>query len=886
MHDLMESIMPLMKNPLHKICWLLFLQQCYGIATAEMLPFTIPWNLDNNSISNVSSVFEPTHSSTARIIVSDDGHYASDGNRIRFWGVNIASSAAFPPKEKAQKIANRMAYFGINAVRFHHLDNTWSGSIIDYSAGNSLTLNEQNLDRLDFFIAALKSKGIYSNINLLCSRNFKGTDGLHPDVESMDWKASHALGFFDEGARNLQKQFAIDLLTHVNPYTGLSYSKDPAIAFVEINNENGLIHAWHSRYLDSLPTHYEQVLSKQWNQWLVSKYGNTETLLNYWETIDEPIGASLVTDVIAEGWNLEVHGEALASLDVQNSTATLRVTQTDEAAWHVQFNYPGLEVASNQIYTLRFSMRASDARNANISLMQAHDPWQNLGFNASLSLSTEWQDFEFTITGIDSDVNARLNFGELGSQTGEIQIRNLTFSTGGKLGLLPEGISLENQNLPILLSDEGSLIKKRTDWIRFLYETEATYWSDMKTFVKNIGYEGIIWGTTTMNSTPHLQSEMDANDSHAYWKHVQFPGNDWDPIDWFVENESMVNDLNGGVIPNLAWQRVAGKPHNVTEYQHCSPNQFTSEASLFLSTYASLQDWDGLYLFHYGSESDDWDRGYFNGFFDMDQHPAHLVNAAIGAVVFRRFDIQPAEKVLNIPYSTDTDFNLAASKGSAWNVGDARHLDLSNRIPLLHRVQMQLLVGENAATEFDSSEWIELPDSENIPIVSDTGQINWDHTLPQRSVVSVDTDRFKAVWGFQSGKIWAWPGLHMQFYNTQKDWCTASVILLDGESFQNLSEGGSGLIVTTGNTENTNMGWTSPEKISVGNQWGTTPTLVENISGFVMFEVPPSQLKVWSLDENGNRLQALPVATHELGAKVTLGGKFGSLWYEFQIDAH
>lgn len=38
----------------------------------------------------------------------------------------------------------------------------------------------------------------------------------------------------------LQKDYARQLLTHRNPYTGLEYRNDPAIVIVEINNENAL----------------------------------------------------------------------------------------------------------------------------------------------------------------------------------------------------------------------------------------------------------------------------------------------------------------------------------------------------------------------------------------------------------------------------------------------------------------------------------------------------------------------------------------------------------------------------------------------------------------------------------------------------------------------
>ena len=42
----------------------------------------------------------------------------------------------------------------------------------------------------------------------------------------------------------MEKEYARELLSHVNPYTGMSYLKDPVVAVVELNNEDAL---WRAR---------------------------------------------------------------------------------------------------------------------------------------------------------------------------------------------------------------------------------------------------------------------------------------------------------------------------------------------------------------------------------------------------------------------------------------------------------------------------------------------------------------------------------------------------------------------------------------------------------------------------------------------------------------
>lgn len=52
------------------------------------------------------------------------------------FGVSISRGVpAFPSQEDADPIAARLAKFGVNIVRFHHLDATWySTALIDYNS--------------------------------------------------------------------------------------------------------------------------------------------------------------------------------------------------------------------------------------------------------------------------------------------------------------------------------------------------------------------------------------------------------------------------------------------------------------------------------------------------------------------------------------------------------------------------------------------------------------------------------------------------------------------------------------------------------------------------------------------------------------------------------
>ncbi|MFB0503603.1 MAG: hypothetical protein ACETWE_07200, partial [Candidatus Bathyarchaeia archaeon] len=181
---------------------------------------------------------------------------------------------------------------------------------------------------------------------------------------------------------------------------------------------------------------------------------------------------------------------------------------------------------------------------------------------------------------------------------------------------------LEDSTVQIFTQgDFGSrTLAARTDWVEFLYGLEERYFSGMHSYIKEeLGAKSLIIGTVVGCSTPNIMSKLDVIDTHAYWQHPIFPGTPWDPSDWYVVNEPMVNHPSDGTIPWLALKRVYGKPHIVSEYNHPAPNMYDAETALTLATYAALQDWDGIFLFDYGSR-DNWDSKRMRGYFDIDQH--------------------------------------------------------------------------------------------------------------------------------------------------------------------------------------------------------------------------------------------------------------------------
>ena len=247
-----------------------------------------------------------------------NGHLATpDGTRFRFWGVNLAGwttgSALLPPHKDAEVYASTLARLGVNCVRFQFLDlpdqvrprpgaparqgappagsqrNRAIGGepqrplgLIDGSRDDSRTMNPEQLDRMDYLVYQLKLNGIYTDFNLNVGREYKSGDGV--EGSSLIGVAK-AITYFDPRLIELQKEYARQLLTHTNPYTKTAYSDEPAIAIVEIVNENSVLEFWQRDWfrgnltpeqrprlqLDLTPYH-KKLLTTQYNAWLTKTY--------------------------------------------------------------------------------------------------------------------------------------------------------------------------------------------------------------------------------------------------------------------------------------------------------------------------------------------------------------------------------------------------------------------------------------------------------------------------------------------------------------------------------------------------------------------------------------------------------------------------------------
>lgn len=870
----------------------------------RLFAFVLPWDDGEETVTSLSGRLDKPAGKFGYVNAGEDGHLYVGGRRIRFLGVNIVGRAAFPEKEDAEKVAARLAKFGINIVRFHHMDASWETfNIFDKTFGDTRHINQEALDRLDYFISKLKEKGIYVDLNLLVGRLFKSADGLPDEIELVDWKDQQVLGFFVDEVKMLEMEYAKQLLTHRNPYTGLTYAEDPAVAFVEIVNEQGLIQGWLDGALDRLPEVFRRRLAEKWNDYLRLKYGSDLNLSKAWEVEDgEPQEEMLENGSFEkgmEGWSFEVHDGAVAQSGLVDGpdgkrALEVRVTNLGSENWHVQFNYPHLEVKAEVNYLVKFMARADRKVSISVGIMQAHEPWNSLSNRIVLELTSEWKEYEVALIASVSEMDARLDISNLGAALATYQFCSFSMKAFGGYGL-KEGEGLVGSNVSIFeLGEFGKRsFKARMDWVEFLYQLEQDrYFVEIGMYLKEeLGVRALVIGTIVGCSTPNIMSKLDVVDTHAYWQHPAFPGAPWDPENWYVVNEPMVNHPEDCTIPWLSLKRVYGKPHLVSEYNHPAPNFYDSETAVTLATYAALQDWDGIFLFDYGS-GDDWNSMRIRGFFDIDQHPAKMATMILAHMIFVRGDVTPAKELVATGLDEKREVELIANgKVSAWNLPDGRYAGISGDTALVHRTALIIDGGEGRINA-----------SSYGPVyISDNNEITWNATDRKKGVLLVNTTMSIAVVGFGGGESFDFGSVVIGPGDTLLDgWCVVAISVVDGKSFNNFSKL---LLVTAGYTTNTGMrvreydggkeiafGSTDLIKIgeqrgpiTCGNDWGRAPTLVEGIQATIKIRTSRDIL-VYALDGVGKRTKQVQVSDNNGYKEFIVGREFETIWYEIATE--
>jgi len=210
------------------------------------------------------------------IRLSEDGNdfVRGDGQPIRFWGGSTYVQRLAREKKNQGPLehhARFLAKRGVNVVRLH-------GAIQPTAPGAKVTdVNETELDEIYRLVAAMRKAGIYTAISPYWAI---------PARAQKDWGVADstagnctALLFFDPVLQKGYKAWLKRIYADVNPYTGIPLAKDPAVAIIQIQNEDSMLF-W---TMQSVKGQALANLRKMYGDWVLKKHGSFDKAMAAWQ---------------------------------------------------------------------------------------------------------------------------------------------------------------------------------------------------------------------------------------------------------------------------------------------------------------------------------------------------------------------------------------------------------------------------------------------------------------------------------------------------------------------------------------------------------------------------------------------------------------------------
>ena len=135
-------------------------------------------------------------------------------------------------------------------------------------------------------------------------------------------------------------------------------------------------------------------------------------------------------------WRFEQHGRAKGSITAAGDELVFDVTVVGDKQWHVQCFQTRLDLQNDAEHTLKFKARADAPRKVVVQAQMDEKPWDMIGLNKEVELTTEWKDHEFTFTVAGATPNrSRVGF-VLGGATGRVRVKDVVLTAEPK----PEGL--------------------------------------------------------------------------------------------------------------------------------------------------------------------------------------------------------------------------------------------------------------------------------------------------------------------------------------------------------------------------------------------------------------------------------------------------------------
>jgi hypothetical protein len=272
--------------------------------------WAIEYNLfdrfSSNAMLDLRYLNENTAGENGFIQRAADGRSFVDGQGkpIRFWATNGGDITRNMSDGDLARYARFLAKMGVNMIRYH-------GGVHPKSA--NAKLDEPDLSEINSIwrvVAAMKKEGIYTVI----SPFWPGFVDEMPAAWGLGQYQGKiqpwALMYFNDRMKNAYKKWLEVLYTRVNPYTNIALKDDPAVALIQIKNEDSVLFWTIQAVKDDLKALIEQ----KFHDWAKAKYTSIDEAYKAWDGVkistDNPAAGRLGTYIIWEATQPQTGGKA------------------------------------------------------------------------------------------------------------------------------------------------------------------------------------------------------------------------------------------------------------------------------------------------------------------------------------------------------------------------------------------------------------------------------------------------------------------------------------------------------------------------------------------------------------------------------------------------
>ncbi|MFK5891811.1 MAG: beta-galactosidase [Pseudomonadota bacterium] len=770
-----------------------------------------------------------------------------DDQRVRFWGINLSPPMVFPINQKeSERLASRLEVLGFNLVRLHALDmvpkKTFM-SVFEKTTKSYPVLNKKNIKALKMLVNSLKKHGIYIDLVLKLGYTFNSDkDCIYinkkkqcvpsPDVTTNKYKTpgkipsnSKPLDLFNHEMIELQKKYFSLIIDH--------FKNDPVLAMVEISNENSLIETF-TKNDKRIPPLYAEELDGLWTKWLENKYGSVAKLKSVWSRSKYGINTKELlknTDFkvkkgrYPENWLLTqwaLNGDSHWGRwqVTKNDVLKINIDRIPEKYWYMFITQQGQQIYEGDLYSINIRAKSNPPRTIQIGVNAEVNgkTVQANRFKQNLQLTSDYKNYSICFKSTINNKNSRITILPIqkNSVPGELWIDKISFSKAKpKIDLNMKFTRFEEFSRPNVTSKNmcPESQEKELDYLKFLVDTEKNYYENMKLYInQEIGLKVPITGTQAnyggLLGSKIISDVMDYADVHYYWDHTKTKNRDIE--NWWMENKSMVDNLNDSLFHTIASTRINNMPYTISEYGMNLVNEYAHEGFVLGAAYGAYQDIDAIIVFDYnagGSGTDSRKRmqpDRLTNWYNILGDARSEVLMPVAAAIFRNTHLigSAQERILNV--DNDTRYKPILNGVSIRNhykiLSDKTYF--SNGLPV------------NYADYLKNKYSIKhINDKGNIPSNNRLTLTAKNKTEPQTINISYNDKKYNYVKvitpniGFVSGYV----GKDVEIGKLQlvskgnnRKYCTITVSSIDGKS---LNETNSMLIRTVGkgNNKKTNI---------------------------------------------------------------------------------